>query len=500
MKLKVTVFPEKITVIAEKNTTLYNALSLGGASFSADCGGNGKCQKCKVKLLKGRVEGVLPNEKGMICSCKTILTEDIEIELPNSNIEKINVVTLKNAENSFNLGAVLDIGTTTLAAALVDLTSGEILKKAGCFNGQRVFGSDVLSRINAAKNGNLQKLQNVVLKQTNQLLNALSEGLLTKIQKLMVVGNTTMLHIFAGQDPTSIGAYPFTPVFLQTLNLNGNDLGVSVQDITLLPSASAYVGADITAGVVACDLFNAKKTELLVDVGTNGEMVLSVEGKLYATSTAAGPALEGASMECGLSGSEGAINRVFFRGGKLGFTTVDNKPATGICGSGYIDLIALLLKEGVIDEYGGFEEASKSSLANRVKDNRFYLTDDIYISKRDISEFQLAKSAIFSGIKALLNHCNLDENKIETLYLAGGMGFHINPLNAAVSGIIPFPLYNKVKSVENSALEGARLCIKDNENVKKAEEISQKSEIVELSFSEFFQNEYIENMRFLNVL
>lgn len=499
MKLNITVFPKNIIVTAKKNITLYDALVGSGVVFSADCGGNGKCGRCKVKLLRGRVEGVTADENGLIPSCKAVLTEDVQIELIEKDLEKINVVTLKNIENIADVGAILDIGTTTLVAALVDISSGEILKKANCFNSQRVFGSDVLSRINAAKNGNLQRLQSIVLKQTNELLKALSQGLSTKIQKLTVVGNTTMLHIFAGENPTSIGVFPFTPVFLQTLNFKGGNLGISVQDVTLLPSASAYVGADIVAGAVACNLPNLNENELLVDVGTNGEMVLSVEGKLYATSTAAGPALEGASMECGLSGSSGAINKVFLRGEKIGYTTVENKPAVGICGSGYIDAIALLLKEGIIDENGSFTENNASVLVNRVKENRFYITENIYISQKDISEYQLAKSAIFTGIKALLKHCNIDENQIKTLYLAGGMGYHINPLNAALSGLIPFSLYSKVQAKENSALEGAGLCVLSEENIKKAEELSKKIEVIELSFSEFFQNEYIENMRFGNI-
>ena len=495
MKLNITVFPQNTIITAEKNTTLYNALIGGGVLFSADCGGGGKCGKCKVKLLKGKVGGTASDEKGLVPSCKAILTEDIQIELLEKNLEKINLVTLKNIQNATEFGAVLDIGTTTLAAALVDLSSGEILKKASCFNSQRVFGSDVLSRINAAKNGNLQRLQNIVLNQTNELLTALSEGNL--IKKLAVVGNTTMLHIFAGEDPSALGEYPFTPVFLSTKRLKGSELGVNAAEVILLPSASAYIGADITAGAVACKLFDTQKAELLVDVGTNGEMLLSVKGRLYATSTAAGPALEGASMECGQSGSAGAINKVFLRGKAFGYTTVQNKPATGICGSGYIDIIAILLREKIIDENGNFTENPPSVLADRVRGNRFYLTERVYVSRKDISELQLAKSAVFSGIKALLRHCGIDEKQIDTLYLAGGMGYHINPLNAAVSGLIPTSLYNKVQAKENSALEGVSLCVISDENIKKAEKISQKTEVVELSFSESFQNDFIENMRFL---
>lgn len=498
MKLNITVFPQNTIITAEKNTTLYNALIGGGVIFSADCGGGGKCGNCKVKLLKGKVAGVKADENGFILSCKADLVEDIQIELLEKDLGKINLVTLKDISNATEVGAVLDIGTTTLVAALVDLKSGEVLKKASCFNSQRVFGSDVLSRISAAKNGNLQRLQNMVLNQTNVLLTALMGDEIKDVKKLVVVGNTTMLHIFAGENPSSLGEYPFTPIFLNTLRLKGQDLGINPSEIILLPSASAYVGADITAGAVACNLYDTEKIELLVDVGTNGEMLLSVKGKLYATSTAAGPALEGASMECGQSGSKGAINKVFLRGKTFGYTTVENKPATGICGSGYIDVISILLREKIINENGNFTENPSSFLANRVIGNRFYITETVYISRKDISEYQLAKSAIFSGIKTLLKHCGIDETQIETFYLAGGMGYHINPLNAAISGLIPTSLYGKVQTKENSAIEGARLCIVSDESIKKAEEISEKSEIVELSLSENFQNYYIENMRFLS--
>lgn len=496
MKISIKVFPQNIIVVAEKNTTLYNALIAGGVIFSADCGGKGKCGKCRVKLLKGNIAGVVADENGHISSCRAILTENIEIELIENDIETVDVVTLKTPANNSEVGGVLDIGTTTLSAALVDLSSGEVLKKANCFNSQRVFGSDVLSRISAAKNGNLQRLQNMVLNQTNQLLKALKKGLEASIKKLVVVGNTTMLHIFAGEDPTVLGTYPFTPVFLNTLRLNGETLGINTEEIILLPSVSAYVGADITAGAVACNLLDTKKIELLVDVGTNGETLLSVGGRLYAASTAAGPALEGASMECGMSSSAGAVNKVFLRGGKFGFTTVKNKPAKGICGSGYIDIIALLLREKLIDENGNFTENPSSIIANRIRNNCFYLTESVYFSRNDISEFQLAKSAVFSGIDALLKHCNIEVKQIETLYLAGGMGHHINPLNAALSGFIPLALYSKSYAVENSALEGGRRCVVNENYIKLAEEVAQKTEVVELSFSENFKSEFIKNISF----
>lgn len=494
MNFSIKIIPQNKIISAPKNSILFDALVENDILISADCGKKGKCGKCKVKLIKGRVGYETPTKNGDILSCRAKVIEDIEIIVPAIGNNSINVVETQKTCSITAADVVLDIGTTTIVACLIDPESGELFKKATCLNGQRIYGSDVLSRITACSEGNLKALNDIVLNQTNQLLEALSQNGKISVNRLVVAGNTTMLHIFLGEDPTLMGSYPFTPKFTHTVYLKGDDVGVSAKDVILLPSVSAYIGADIVAGILACDMQNTNKTNLLVDVGTNGEMVLSVGDKLYAAATAAGPALEGASMECGMGGEVGAVNKVFMLNGELEFNVIGKAKPIGICGSGYIDLLAVLLDEGIIDAMGNFENSSNSPLCRRVKNDCFYLTEEVYLSRRDISEFQLAKSAIYSGIMVLLNGCNITEEKIKKLYLAGGMGCHINPVSAAKVGLIPKGICAKVKPLENTAIIGAKMCALDENTICQAAEVSKRVKVIELAFSEDFQKEYLSNM------
>ena len=497
MVCKITVLPQNKIITAKKSSRLSDVLIQNGINVSAHCGGIGRCGKCKIKLLNGKVDGAAPDNKGLVKSCHCYITEDISIEIFETGEYEINEVVLADKPSTTTeLGVVLDIGTTTLAACLVDTKNGKIYKKATCFNPQRIYGSDVLSRITASSNGNFLNLQKLILSKTDEILNLFSQNGKFTLKNLVVAANTTMLHLFLGVDPTPIGTYPFTPVFTNTKLLKGEELGLSVQNVRLLPSASGYIGADITAGILATGIHKSKDPVLFVDIGTNGEIALVNNGKIYATSTAAGPAIEGATMQCGLSGVSGAINRVFLRGDKFGFTTIDNTPAKGICGSGYIDLIALLLKENIIDEYGGWNYDSKSFLISKLVDDCFYLTENVFLSKRDISEFQLAKGAIMAGIKSLLNYCQLNAKDIAHLYLAGGMGYYITVQNAAITGLLPYELAHKSTATENTSVEGARLCLTNQNAQKEIEEIADNTQVVELSFLEDFQSEYTNNMRF----
>ena len=496
MKHKITVLPQNKIILADENCLLSHLLIENGFLVSSPCGGNGKCGKCKVKLISGEVCGAEMDENRMVKSCLARIKEDITVELTNDNKYKINLSNIEKVEPNGEYGVAVDIGTTTVLACLVDLKSGVVLKKATCFNPQDVFGSDVLSRITAAGNGNLLKLQALILNKISEILNAFSEGDKIPLKKMTVAANTTMLHLFLGVDPTPMGAYPFTPVFTETRQISGEELGLNVQDIILLPSVSAYIGADITAGILATGIHKLKETALLVDIGTNGEIVLLHNGKLYAASTAAGPAIEGASMQCGMSGVSGAINSVILEKGFLKYKTIDNTSAVGICGSGYVDLIALLLKENIIDEYGAFNYASDSVLTSKLNNDNFYLTDNVFLSRQDIAEFQLAKSAICAGIKALIYECNIDISQINRLYLAGGMGYYINPDSAVTVGMLPPYLANKALSTENTAIEGAKKCLLDNISRQEICQIAHNTKTVELAFSEYFQKEYITSMPF----
>ncbi|MBQ3013584.1 MAG: DUF4445 domain-containing protein, partial [Clostridia bacterium] len=310
------------------------------------------------------------------------------------------------------------------------------------------------------------------------------------------VGNPTMLHLFIGVDPSGIGSYPFTPAFTDTRDFTGAEIGVNAARVRLLPSISAYLGSDVVAGVLACEMDKTDTTQLFVDLGTNGEIVLSNNGKLFAASTAAGPALEGANLSCGMGGVAGAIDRVWREDGQLRFTTVQSAPARGICGSGLIDLIALLLDEGILDETGAFAEECTSPLFHHLEDDCFYVTPEVYLSQDDVRQFQLAKAAIAAGIEAIVAHCGVKKSEITRVFLAGGLGYYMSPASATRTGLLSPMLLSRTQIVGNTALAGARLCLMDEANQTALDAIARRTETVELSFSPIFSEAYIENMGF----
>ena len=495
MKYRITVLPNKKTIMAEQGDLLMNVLSKNGYSIAAPCGGNGTCGKCKVWVVSD-TEKKEPFENGSyLYACKTYVDRDLTIfvnEQFGKGLDHFYGKQLKGERCGF--GIALDVGTTTLAACLVDLKTGEVIRKTSCLNPQGVLGADVLSRIRACQDGKLQVLQKLILNKTAKILEELAMG--QEIKELVVSANTTMLHLFLGVNPESIGVAPFTPVFTETRYCTGKQLGLPVEKVRLLPSASGYIGSDITAGVLACDIFQKGNSTLFVDIGTNGEIVLCNQGNLYATSTAAGPALEGACIECGLGGVEGAIDRVHMCNGELIFTTIGSVEAKGICGSGLIDLVAILLAEKLIDENGTWNEENDSNLAAKLKDEKFYLTDSVYVSQKDIRQFQLAKAAIMAGIETLLYESGVVIDSVETLYIAGGLGFYLNIENAGCVGLLPNVLLPKVKLVGNTSLQGAILCLLKQVYQECIENISKNTNVIELSCSKYFRDAYIDHISF----
>lgn len=497
-RYQITVLPSKQILEADAGSVLLDVLAANGCFLPAACGGKGTCGKCRVRLVSGSFEGVMPNDRGEILSCHARVTGDACVEVETAvkgEAERLGDGVKRHHEGA-NFGAVLDIGTTTLAAALIDAETGTILRTASRLNPQGVCGADVLSRIAAFGEGKGELMQRLLLDAVKQMLLELGDG--APVDTLTVAANTTMLHLLVGEDPTSIGAYPFTPRFVEAREYAGDALGLPVQTVRLLPSVSAYIGADVVAGAIACDMDVSDKTLLLVDVGTNGEILLSHKGKLYAASAAAGPALEGACIECGMGGTVGAVNRVDAQNGILSFDTVGGAEAKGICGCGLIDLISCLVGEGVIDESGAWSEDEEcdSPLMRYRREDRFEVCKGVYLSQKDIRQFQLAKAAISAAIEALLAECGVDMSEIDELYLAGGLGYYMNIANAAKIGLIPRDLANRAKAVGNSALQGAVICSCDESARARADLLARRTEVIELSFSQAFGDAYIENMTF----
>ena len=463
---------------------LLSFLQEKGYFLSARCGGNGKCGKCKVRVIEGHFNG---QKDGYVLSCLAHMHEDAYVEVFETEggglTRSFENKARTDGEEGF--GVALDIGTTTLAFALVDLKTGEEKEKYAVLNKQGGYGADVLSRIAAADEGKAEKLQEIILFQTREALEKFSKKVsFGRIKRLTVCGNTTMLHFFLGKDVRGIGQYPFRAQFLDTVYISGKELGLNAEEVVILPSVAAYFGADAVVGGLAAKICDG--VNLLADIGTNGEMLLHVDGKLYATSTAAGPCFEGANIECGTGGVAGAIDSVTELDGEIDYTVIGGGKAEGICGAGLVDAVALMLKKGIIDETGAFQGEKQ----------KFYISDKVYISQADVRNFQLAKSAVCAGIKVLLSSANVSFDRLEKLYVAGGLGFYLNLENAVAVGLFPAELSQKLSVVGNTALAGTKQCLCSKECVKDAEKIAKEAGYLDLSASPEFMDEYIENMNF----
>ena len=486
------------SVSAPFDSKLLDVLVGAGYYLPAACGGNGTCGKCRVKVLSGTVEGGRPDAEGRVLSCLARVRGDLEVEVPETTGGGLDVFTGERAElgKKSGFGIALDVGTTTVAAFLVDLASGRELDKISCLNPQGSFGADVISRIQTCSApGSRERMQALILETAKDIVARFRERCGGPIREMTVCGNPTMLHLFCGEDPTGIGSAPFTPVFTELRAYRGEELGLEAERVVLLPSAATYIGSDITAGALAVGMARDCGVRLFLDVGTNGELVLSDHGRLVAVSTAAGPALEGACISCGMGGIAGAVDRVERdEKGGLTISTIGGAPAKGLCGCGLVDLIALLLEDGTIDEGGCFDEDGGSG--DRLCDDRFQLTPDIYLTQGDIRQFQLAKSAIHAGIRALLADCGVAIESVDCLYLAGGLGYYLDVGHAIRTGLLPAEFAGKVRVVGNSAVYGAKLCLLDDDNLDRVSALAKACGTVELSTSEVFFEEYVVRMGF----
>jgi uncharacterized 2Fe-2S/4Fe-4S cluster protein (DUF4445 family) len=492
--------------------TLLSALARGGVVISAPCGGQGTCGKCTVKLLEGSVSsaasGRTPEAGEIISACRVIPRADTRIALLGNDRIPGNWTDGKNGagEAGFSTkpgraGLALDIGTTTVSARLIDLTTGGAVDTISLLNDQRVFGADVMSRINAARQGRTPELFSRINRQTRGIFaDLLAKHGPAAIEKLVVSGNTTMLHLFAGVDPSGMGEAPFSPVFLREREFSGAELFLPAGRTLLLPSISAFLGGDVTAGLAALNILEEEGPALLLDIGTNGEMALFHRGHLFCCSTAAGPAFEGAEISCGTGSVRGAVNRVSLSGGAVHFTVIGGeepdganpngvKPAAprGICGSGLIDAIALMRKTGIIDESGAFQADAGAE---------FTITPGISITQRDVRQFQLAKSAILSGIRILCRNAGLGLDEVKRVFIAGGLGFFIDPQNAVVAGLLPVEFPDRIVQCGNVSLRGAALCLTDGDFLSNCRNIIENCRVADLASDPAFTDEFMENMSF----
>jgi uncharacterized 2Fe-2S/4Fe-4S cluster protein (DUF4445 family) len=392
----------------------------------------------------------------------------------------------------------IDIGTTTLALALVDLRTGRITGRLSVVNRQREFGGDVISRIQRANTGDLPVLSNCIRAQISGGIADLCREAGTEPQavcKVAITGNTTMLHLLLKLSCRTLGQTPFTPVSLDMVSLRYREIfeGELSCETVVLPGISTYVGADITAGILFAEIDKSPDPVVLMDIGTNGEMALAFGGKILCTATAAGPAFEGGNIQWGTGSVPGAISRVRFRDGKFEISTIDDQPPVGICGSGVVDTVYQGLKHHYILPNGRFnkELGVHEIFLAKSPEGR-----DILFCQKDVRELQLGKSAIRSGLDALLNHTGLGYDDIKTLYIAGGFGFNLNIESGAGIGLIPEALRPRVSLIGNSALGGAVKYLLNPDNEEYLRQIADQAEEFNLPEDKYFNKNFISNIDF----
>ncbi len=419
---------------------------------------------------------------------------------------------VENKENGHFFGIAIDIGTTTMAAYLYSLENGDFTGVVSELNNQKQFGADVISRINYAQTEEkgLSRLNIVLVNQLNELIEKLCKEHALKtndIYMITLAGNTTMMHFLMGLDPINIGKLPFIPVSTEMHDFPAAELGIKINKFghaLCLPSVSAYIGADIIAGLLACKLRTEDEISLLIDIGTNGEMVLGNKERMISCSTAAGPAFEGANIRFGTGGISGAIDAVSIMDGKVSFTTIDQKDPVGICGSGIVDAVAQMLKNDIIDETGRFYDDDEimvsGELAERLFEfegiKAFRIIDEICITQKDVREIQNAKAAIAAGISTLIKKYHIMPNDVKKIYLAGGFGNYLNVESAMAIGLLPKLSLENVIPSGNTAGAGASMCLLSHKYIEEAEEIKKLVEYIELTTDPGFTNEYIDNMIF----
>ncbi len=497
-KVKLRIEPMGKERIVNKGTPLKDILFEYGVEFP--CGGQGYCGGCRVKLLAGDVKdpekhkelnyklGLEPNYR---LACQSEIVEDLTLEIPQLE----SIILADSTEFKFEpregFGIAVDVGTTTLVAQLIDLSNGKLLDIRTARNPQARFGADIMNRVQYALT---EKGRNQLMRLIREKIYHLIVGLLrdkdVELKKVVMVGNTVMHHLFGGLDVEPLAMFPFEPEHKESLHYTPSELGwnlpESVQIIFVRP-IGGFVGSDIYAGIIASGMDKNPNLTALIDLGTNGEIVVGNKDKMFCASTAAGPAFEGAVIHKGMSAMSGAISSVSLNNSHIEYHVIGNQKALGICGSGLIDAVAVFLEKGLIDA-GGAQVNDEQPLM---------ISENVYLTQKDVREFQLAKAALAAGMQILVNKLGKSLTDITRVYIAGGFGNFINLENVKKLGMIEVCEY-KILKLGNSALIGAKMLLFTDDY--DFENTLSKIEHVSLDANVNFQDIFVEKMFFHNFI
>ena len=472
---------KKLSVLAGKN--LLDALKENRIYPDAPCGGNGTCGKCTVQVNGTEV-----------LACRTVVDRDMTVVLPQAEIHILQEsFCAEQGADPLQEGNLLalDIGTTSVVCVLLDGKTGEELAKSSAINPQVTFGADVISRIQAALRGELPKLTALIREQMTTLIQQVcktADILPETVGVVSVVGNPAMQQLFLGICPENLAEIPFAPALTEAKAVLCKEILPICPEAQLLivPDIAGFIGADTVGCLLATKLYEEDALTLLVDIGTNGEMVLGNRDGMIACATAAGPAFEGANIRFGMRAAEGAIDRVWTEDGKILCSVIGGGAAEGICGSGLVDAVAVGLQLGLINKRGRI-----------LTDDRILpLTQAVFLTQEDIRQVQLAKGAIAAGIQLMANHIGISLSDIQKVLLAGAFGTYMNPKSACRIGLLPKELEGKMTAVGNAALSGAILLTCDARVPERAQKIVETTETLELGTMPEFPRCFARNMRF----
>ena len=476
----VRVLPREVDMVARDGDNLLQLLRDAGLAVSAPCGGEGRCGKCRV-----RVDGT------EVLACQTTVDRDMVVTLPEDTAQRIltegTLAPIASAREGYQLA--FDIGTTTVAGWL--LAGGRVLARASAANPQASFGADVITRIRHGVRGQLAPMTASIRDCLDELTRRLCRGggiSPDQVKLVSVVGNPAMQQILLGLPLDNLAAVPFAPVLTAAKTIPAGDI-LPLWDgaeLLIVPDIAGFVGADTVACILAAGMDTAEELTLLVDIGTNGEMVLGNRRRMAACSAAAGPALEGAGITCGMSGRDGAIDHVKLENGQLVCTVIGGGTAAGICGSGLIDAVAAALDAGWLNQRGKI----------LTKDGLIHLTAELSLTQEDIRQVQLVKGAIAAGIELMAAHLGVALEDIDTVYLAGAFGTYMDPRSACRMGLLPPVLEGKIRAIGNAAGSGAKWLACSPGGLERASRIVEEVEALELSALPGFARCFARNMRF----
>ena len=398
--------------------------------------------------------------------------------------------------------AAFDIGTTTLAAYLLNGNNGTEICTASRRNPQTRYGADVISRANYAMEQGMTEITACIRKAVQEMLEELAEKAGISVQDIYAVsavGNTGMHHLFLGISVESLVLAPYNPAVSEGLILQAKECDLMVHPegvLLMLPNIAGFVGADTTACIVSSNMAQQNEWTLLIDIGTNGEMVLGKGEKMYTCSTAAGQAFEGAKISCGMRGADGAISKVKWENDRWVYDTIGNKKVKGICGSGLLDIAAELLKSGQMDELGSLEQDNKVIIADG---NDTYNGEPLVLLQKDIAELQLAKAAIAAGVKLLAKKAGISLDEVKQVWIAGAFGNFLSPESACTIGMIPGELRGRIKGIGNAAGEGAKQILRNQLLWEAAQYQTKEIEFLELATLAEFQDCFVDELEFPEV-